>query len=416
MDERLAQLEEESAELIETITELQKRQFRVVDRISRLTGGALLSGEAVSCSPITSIDVSSFFSSSSFEETSNQRARDDKGFNTTKLTQLAAATCVRNQFMQHGCAVVAATNLPETTELEAIVSAKDFFTKLETKEGGMLNAVISNDDPARRGYSAPLSENFASLVGVQGANDYVHKFRVGPEITADDDDDVTTKKQSAMIAESSHFRANPWPPETDVPLFRTHTTRLYCYFEQLASACVAMLNLAYFPTTELSQVFETQHTSILSINWYNMQKEVLEKRVANGLGSIHPHTDISLFTLILVETDEDTGQSIEGLEIHDIRTDTFKAITVPKAHVIMIVGDLLSDITNNAVRATMHRVVSPKHSTRSRLSMVYFVSPSPSSTVMNIGDDVNQRPLSYDTWRKKRIKRAMKALKQQHQL
>lgn len=65
-------------------------------------------------------------------------------------------------------------------------AARQFFVAAESNPA-VANAATSLQAAATRGYAAPLSENFASLVGTVGAaNDVVSKFRVGPNPELDD--------------------------------------------------------------------------------------------------------------------------------------------------------------------------------------------------------------------------------------
>lgn len=106
-------------------------------------------------------------------------------------------------------------------------AARQFFVAAESNPA-VANAATSLQAAATRGYAAPLSENFASLVGTVGAaNDVVSKFRVGPNPELDD---------------LPPWLATPWPPEDAAPNFRETATTTFHKFEDVATACACLLS------------------------------------------------------------------------------------------------------------------------------------------------------------------------------
>ena len=64
------------------------------------------------------------------------------------------------------------------------------------------------------------------------------------------------------------------------------------------------------------------------------------------------------------------------------------------------IGDYLQDLIH--VKSTIHRVISLSSISNNRISIAYFVSPNYDSIINHI---------TYDEWRKERIKKAMKMKK-----
>eukprot|EP00041_Stephanoeca_diplocostata_P012848 m.216137 g.216137 ORF g.216137 m.216137 type:complete len:410 (+) comp19114_c0_seq8:209-1438(+) len=339
---------------------------------------------------------------------------------------MTTAAQLKSALDEFGFAILAPDKLDLSAEMQKAVN---FFQLAQTDDEVRAEAT-STTDRARRGYSQAMTENFASLIGEYAQNDHVYKFRVGPQYQRD-------AVASGGKLYAKHFRPNCWPEEDKVPGFSVAMTRAYADLEQLADMCTILLNEAYRPepslprgqpATSTSTAFDIHphhapapaapHTSILSVNWYQMPGAVYRERdaAADTRCCIHEHTDVSLFTLIAIEpSDDDTDTCKPGLEVRMPRNGSWtKSCDIPlrRGQVILIVGDLFDDWTGGQVPATVHRVGLLSSHDASRLSLVYFASPAPDARVgyPGHGADAGQpgRSVSYDKWRKSRIKRAMK--------
>jgi len=82
-----------------------------------------------------------------------------------------------------------------------------------------------------------------------------------------------------------------------------------------------------------------------------------------------------------------------GLQIYH-NGDWVDVAYIPNTFVINI-GDYLQDLIN--VKSTIHRVITS--GITNRISLAYFLSPNYDSIINSI---------TYDEWRKERIKKAMK--------
>lgn len=137
-----------------------------------------------------------------------------------------------------------------------------------------------SQDRARRGYSPCGSENFASLIGQQASNDSVEKFRIGPPPPADPTDPYYASKAGRV-----HFFPNVPCATTDL-LLPAHAS-----LSGLALRLLQRIDEALCPPSPLGPAFR-RHTSILTANYYPPLS-------SSSSPSIHPHTDVSLFTLIV---------------------------------------------------------------------------------------------------------------------
>ena len=262
----------------------------------------------------------------------------------------------------------------------------------------MVRAATTSDlDPARRGYAGPLTENFASLAGQSAVNDHVRKFRVGPDAGAAQAAATDTARFPA------HFIPTPWPPPGAALPFQASAKALYRRMERTAASCCALLEMA-FDSAGVSPLPHA-HTSILSVNLCGMSDDELRRRREQGAASsIHEHTDVSLFTLVLVQPATDSSCARRGLEVCRPSDGVWASVSPPANSLVLLVGDLFEFWSRGAVGASLHRVALPLSSDDSRVSFVFFVSPAPDTPV---GDGT----LTYDKWRKQRIRRAIKALK-----
>ena len=83
------------------------------------------------------------------------------------------------------------------------------------------------------------------------------------------------------------------------------------------------------------------------------------------------HSDVGSVTLLLQE------RAHGGLQVLD-KTDTWRDVVTEKHQIIVNVGDLLAQWTNDRWVSTKHRVVNPprEHATTDRMSLSYFQHPN----------------------------------------
>src|SRR5690606_7463280 len=81
------------------------------------------------------------------------------------------------------------------------------------------------------------------------------------------------------------------------------------------------------------------------------------------------HEDINLITLLI-------GASADGLEVRT-REGSWYAVKAQASDIVVNVGDMLQRLTNNKLRSTTHRVVTPPvaQMKSSRYSVPFFLHP-----------------------------------------
>jgi len=160
------------------------------------------------------------------------------------------------------------------------------------------------------------------------------------------------------------YAQNVWPQA--VPELREATLELFQKLEETASTLLQGLALAcQLPVETFSEMIE-HGNSILRAVHYPPLKEGADP----GSMRAAPHEDINLITLVCGETDT-------GLEILD-RTSNWIPILTTEDEIVADVGDMLARMTNNALRATTHRVVARgTQQGKSRYSLPFFAHPRP---------------------------------------
>ena len=121
-----------------------------------------------------------------------------------------------------------------------------------------------------------------------------------------------------------------------------------------------------------------------------------------GHARIHAHTDFGLCTLLF---QGDVG----GLEIDPWHTGEFVAAPPIPGTVLVNIADLLQRFTNDRVKSTRHRVVSPSVDRDvdgllpARFSIPFFVHPDPETTIdpitLSEGEKKLYPPVNAGEWR-----------------
>ncbi len=163
----------------------------------------------------------------------------------------------------------------------------------------------------------------------------------------------------------SDYPDNIWP--TEVPEFKNHTIKA---FQILEKTGIEMLRaIAIFLGLEENYFDDKvrQGNSILrQIHYFPIEDP--DAIPADAVRAAE-HGDINLITLLM-------GASADGLQV--LRRDgQWIPITALPDQVVVNVGDMLSRLTNNKLKSTIHRVVNPPKEMMktSRFSIPFFMHP-----------------------------------------
>ena len=109
--------------------------------------------------------------------------------------------------------------------------------------------------------------------------------------------------------------------------------------------------------------FMSKSHSYMRISNYPPYKKIQEENIGDGIGA---HIDYGFLTILL-------QNNISGLEIKNFNNEWIKAPIIPGTFLINI-GHMIQRWTNDYYRATIHRVISPKNTTR--CSIPFFFEPN----------------------------------------
>ncbi len=210
-----------------------------------------------------------------------------------------------------------------------------------------------------RGWSAVGAEGLAASMDAAAPGDLKEKFDMG---TPDVPDDPYFGPEQA----GTHFAPNLWPsalPEMR-PLFERYFVEMGELSRQLMRAFALGLDL----DVDFFESRIDRHISMFrAINYPEQLTEPLPGQLRAGV-----HTDYG--SLTIVRQEEAPG----GLQVRDKTGDWVDVPVVPGGLVINI-GDLMAEWTNDRWVSTLHRVVNPPREVAAdsrRLSLIFFHQPN----------------------------------------
>ena len=337
------------------------------------------------------------FAPSENDNFDTSRVVDLSPFFSTSSSSLSAckkrAQSLWEQLEKDGFAYI--RGLPITGELarKVLMATNEF---LQNADENVRRSCLTKDR-ARRGYSPMCTENFASLVGEQGPNDLVRKFRVGPEGTECD---------------SALWQPNVWPLNDQwdqADSFREIVQEYYARMTHAAQTvvmaiCESLVTQEPLLVSSLRPLMENDalsHTSILTLLGYRTGTRHKGK---NKDPLVAPHTDVGVVTLLLFSKgDCATLQRSDG---SGGWVDVALPTSIPDDPVLVLnVADCLSDLSDGKLPSTLHRVAT-QSGTTPRNCCALFVGLDPNQIL-----EVRGESMTYEEWRKRRIARAQRVLK-----
>ena len=359
---------------------------------------------------------------------------------TLETNDSEKVVCLRSlleQLKSDGFALVRGTGIPGQLCREALRVTHLF---LQEADESVRRSCLSKQDRARRGYSPINTENFASLLGEDGPNDLVRKFRMGPP---------SPQFNSGQEGPSSLLSDNVWPcpsisPEWDDTTCNDFRATLEVYYDKVCSAankilraiCDALvleypdLRISLEPLTsstmsslevESEKSEEEDHTgektlahntSILTLLGYrtgSRHKKLNQKKKRTVHPLVAAHTDVGVITVLLYD-----GGDCAVLQRQKITTDAgnneFEDVSLPPQIdddpiFVVNIADCLSALTMGRLPSTVHRVM-PREGTISRNCLALFVGLKAEENL-----NIDGHEISYELWRKRRIERCMQVQK-----
>jgi isopenicillin N synthase-like dioxygenase len=241
----------------------------------------------------------------------------------------------------------------ETIDTMLEVATEFFRLPVEEKMRSSLN-----DPEVERGYSAKGTEGFSYSAGVETPPDLVEGFSMGRDFYPPDDPGFRPIKKMRLA-----FAPNVWPDRPAA--MRAAMVAYYSEIERVARTLQVLMARAL----GLDEGFfddKTDHSiDTLRVNYFSATRDTPPARPGQfGLG---PHTDYGIITLLY-------ATPVPGLQIADSEA-TWHDIMPTVGTLIVNLGDMTAQWTNDRWRSTIHRVV-PLRSTDGRrierLSVPFF--------------------------------------------
>jgi isopenicillin N synthase-like dioxygenase len=301
----------------------------------------------------------------------------------------SAAACLWDQLRKDGFCYVSGTGISRDLCQAALHVTRQF---LHHADESVRRSCLTKDR-ARRGYSPMCTENFASLVGEEGPNDLVRKYRVGP---------LHARGESSLLA------PNVWPEWEEAPAFQSTVQKYYQEANNVAQAVIRAIGdmiLTQNSGLGLSmRVFQKPNaiaqTSILTLLGYRVGSRH-KRQPPESL--IAPHTDVGVITMLFFDSGGcATLQRAAGGGWTDVTLPS--DITEDPIFVVNI-GDCLSELCSGLLPSTLHQVMpTSRADPRSCLALFVGLHPDEELTLPS-GEQ-----LCYEDWRKRRIARAQSVL------
>jgi isopenicillin N synthase-like dioxygenase len=223
-------------------------------------------------------------------------------------------------------------------------SVKEFFGLPDEEKGKYEIPGLAG----QRGYVGKGKEHAKG----RNTGDLKEFYHVGQEVA--DEDPV-----------KEEYPDNVWPEE--VPAFRENTLEAYQALEKAGKEILRALAL-YLGLEEhyFDQKVHNGNSILRAIHYFPIEDP---QSVPADAVRAAEHGDINLITLLM-------GASADGLQV--LRRDgKWIPITALPEQIVVNVGDMLSRLSNNKLKSTIHRVVNPPvdKMNSSRYSIPFFMHP-----------------------------------------
>jgi len=220
--------------------------------------------------------------------------------------------------------------------LSAMVDATDrfFALPLESKL-----AVRPTDPEINRGYAATGTESLSYSIGEAAPPDLFEAFNMGEE-SVDETDPFYAAERHRLFAE------NIWPPGVDG--FRPAMVEYFAAARHVALTLTDVFAMALdLPDRWFRPFVDRSTTTLRTINY---ERRAGDREALPGQQRMGAHTDYGVVTVLWAD---DTP----GLEVH--HAGEWRAVVPEPSALLVNLGDLTAEWTNDRWRSTLHRVVPP---------------------------------------------------------
>ena len=218
------------------------------------------------------------------------------------------------------------------------------------------------DVAANRGYAPFESEALSYSLGVESEPDLFEAFNVGREVIPDDVSGAAVK---------TYFSPNVWPASPST--MRQVYLRYWDACEELGHVLCEVFARALGLPPGYFEPYLDRTPSVMRANNYQRRPghEPTETQLRMGA-----HSDYGSLTILLADP-------VPGLQIRD-RVGAFHDVIPQEGALLVNLGDLLAEWTNDRWRSTVHRVVPPSATEvgeARRRSVAWFQQPNHDAVV-----------------------------------
>jgi isopenicillin N synthase-like dioxygenase len=211
-----------------------------------------------------------------------------------------------------------------------------------------------------RGYSPICDEGVSYSLGEPTPGDLKESLSIGPFDVPDDDPYYHCE------AAGPHFAPNCWPEA--LPELRPLWERYFRAMEQLSADLMTMFAIGLDLPEDFFAPTIDRHISMFRVINYPDQPDPPEP----GQLRVGPHSDYGSLTIVRQEA------SPGGLQVRN-KAGEWVDVPVVDGALVVNIGDLMAEWTNDRWVSTMHRVVNPprdKALGSRRQSLVFFHQPN----------------------------------------
>jgi isopenicillin N synthase-like dioxygenase len=261
-----------------------------------------------------------------------------------------AAACEHIGFFQ-----ITGHGVDESFVADTYRAARAFF---DLPEGA--KAQVAQPSPGVvRGWSAVGREGLSASMDAATPGDLKEKFDIGtPDVPAGDPY-FSTERAGA------HFAPNLWP--ADLPGLRPLFEQYFAEMGELSRQLMRVFALGLDLDADFFEPHIGRHISMFrAINYPDQPDAPLPGQLRAGA-----HTDYG--SLTIVRQEEAPG----GLQVWD-KTGRWLDVPVVPGGLVVNIGDLMAEWTNDRWVSTLHRVVNPPRERAAdsrRISLIFFHQP-----------------------------------------
>lgn len=209
---------------------------------------------------------------------------------------------------------------------------------------------------AVRGYSAVGEEGLSYSLEEVAPGDLKESFSIGPANVPNDD-------YHRGAAAGPHFEPNVYPP---IPGFREAWDEYFLLMSDLSRSLMRIFALALALPETFFDVYIDRHISMFRVLSYPAQREApLPNQLRAGA-----HSDYGSLTIVRPD-----GKGLQAIN----RVGEWVDVPLIDDALVVNIGDLMMQWTNDLWISTVHRVVNPSFETAAtsrRQSLVFFHQPN----------------------------------------